>query len=87
VVDRLVFVAVPLDSPVALLQLALSEIVPDEVVRVDLGVPLLDLEEVLVGHLPAGNPAGVVLEVNVVPVVDVLHGGIEAGSLDACPSR
>jgi hypothetical protein len=82
-IDRFIFVAMPLNCLVAFLQLVLPEVVPYKVIDKKILMGLLDVQYILVGLLPAGDPGEIVFEVIVVPVIDIFDRCKKACPLDS----
>jgi hypothetical protein len=80
---RFVFVAMPLNCLVTFLQLVLPEVVPYKVIGKEIMMGSLDVQHIVVGLLPAGDPGEIVFEVIVVPVIDILDRCKEACPLDS----
>jgi hypothetical protein len=79
---RFIFVAMPFNCLVAFLQFILPEVVPYKVIGKEIRMVSLDVQHILVGLLPAGDPGKIVFEVIVVPVIDILDRCKEACPLD-----
>jgi hypothetical protein len=81
-IDRFVNMAMPFDALKIIRKLTFLEIVPHKEVgihRIDFGQPL----EVCVGLASRLSPFFRINEINIVPVVDVLDRGENAGFLDS----
>jgi hypothetical protein len=82
-IDRFIFVAMPLNCFVTFLQLVLPEVVPYKVIGKEIIMGSLDVQYILIGLLPAGDPGKIVFEVIVVTVIDILYRCKEACPLDS----
>ena len=83
-IDRFIFVAMPLDCSVTFFQLIFPKIVPYEVIGIYSIICLLYVEEILICLLSASHPAGVILELIMVTVIDILDRCKETCALDTC---